>query len=446
MAKRSLVLPVLFIFVSAACGGSGGAPTAPGGTSAGASISGTVIGGGSSALTAASAGHAVPGLIVTVAGTSISSGLDAAGRFLLKGVPTGDARLEFSGPVTATITLANVQATELIDLAVSVSAGTVTLESQARSGGGDEQLEGRIESLPPTMPAGTLKVAGRTVATDSSTQIRSGGSPLTIGDLEIGYRVHVTGHTSGGNLLATSIQVQNTITTIPVNVNGVIDSLTGDGTTFEFRIGSRIVRGDSNTEFFGDGNSADSFDDLANGARVEVKGLQRDGYVYAERIHINGEDDDDDEQEDSASIHGALTAIAGGGSDLTLTVGGTIVRTSSGTVVKRRGDVQTLAELRVGQDLHVIGTRQADGSIDARRIEIGDDSTGGEVEISGSAGGVSGTCPTVRFGVNGYSIRTTATTTFDDLTCAALKSGTKVTVKGTSQADNSVVATLVKAR
>ena len=95
-------------------------------------------------------------------------------------------------------------------------------------------------------------------------------------------------------------------------------------------------------------------------------------------------------------------------------------------------------------DVHVVGTRQPDGSIDARRIEINDDETDGEVEISGSAGGVSGTCPTLTFGLNGYNIRTTAATMFDGMTCATMKSGMKVTVKGISQADNSVVATSVK--
>ena len=117
---------------------------------------------------------------------------------------------------------------------------------------------------------------------------------------------------------------------------------------------------------------------------------------------------------------------------------------SGGTEVKRRGDVQTLAELKVGMDVHVVGTRQSDGSLDARKIEINDDETGGEVEIQGSAGGVSGTCPSLTFGINGYTIRTDGSTTFQGITCAAMKSGTKVTVKGISQADNSVLATLVK--
>lgn len=375
MIPRSLPLILLLSF-SVACGGS--SPTSPGETgTSGAIISGSVLGGGSSALTSASAGPSIPGLVVSVVGTSISSGLDAAGRFNLKGVPSGDVQLQFSGPVSGSLQIGGVRPSENITLVIGVTSNTITLESQTRSAGGEEQLEGKIEALPPTMPAGSLKVAGRTVATDGSTEIRHGSTIHEFDDLEIGYRVHVKGRTSDGMLLATSIFVQNTNT-----------------------------------------SDEDEEEDV---------------------------EDDEEEQDSSASIHGELMQIGGSFPDFQLLVGTTTVRTSSGTEVKRRGDVQTLNELKVGMDVHVIGLRQSDGSIDARRIEINDDETGGEFEISGSAGGVSGTCPTLTFGINGYSIRTTATTSFEGTTCAAMKSGTKVTVRGVSQADKSVVATSVKA-
>ncbi len=69
-------------------------------------------------------------------------------------------------------------------------------------------------------------------------------------------------------------------------------------------------------------------------ARVEVKGQQRDGFVYATRIHINGPETTPttpEPPETSASIHGILNSIAGTKPALTLTVGTTTVRTSSGT-------------------------------------------------------------------------------------------------------------------
>jgi len=448
MFKRLPVLPALVLSVIATgCGGSG-SPVAPEPSGAGgASITGSILSGGSSAMTGSSSGRTLDALVVTVAGTSIKSSLDATGRFRLDGVPSGDLQLQFTGPVTATIPVPQVQPTETITLVLSLSTTTVILESQQRSGAGDEQVEGRVESLPPTMAAGSLQVAGRTVSTDASTIIRRGGSTAGFSDLEIGFRVHVKGRTSGSNIVASSIDIQNVNTTIPVNVNGVIDTVSGSAAGFQFNIGSRIVKGDTSTIFFGDGSAARTFADLTNGDRVEVKGLQRDGYVYAERIHINGpddEDDDDDEQDSSASIHGRVNALSGASPSLMLTVDTTIVRTTSETEVKRRGDVQTLAAIALGQEVHVIGTRQPDGSLIARRIELNDDAPGGAVEIAGSAGGVAGTCQAITFKINGYSIQTSTATVFENITCAAIKSGSKLTVKGTSGPSGVILATHVK--
>ena len=57
------------------------------------------------------------------------------------------------------------------------------------------------------------------------------------------------------SILADSILIQNTITTIPVNVNGIVDSLDeaspDPGMTFTFKIGSRLIEGDAATTFYG---------------------------------------------------------------------------------------------------------------------------------------------------------------------------------------------------
>jgi hypothetical protein len=284
------------------------------------------------------------------------------------------------------------------------------------------------------------------VRTDGATQFVEGGTTRSFADLRIGMRVHARGSLAGDSFTASEVRIQNTNVDVPVNVNGVIDSVTGSASAFQFKIGSRVVKGDAQTQFFGDGDAPDSFASLKDGVRVEVKGEQRDGFIYAARIHVNDEDDDDGEtpQDTSASIHGTLTAIGGADPAFVLTVGGTAVRTSSSTEVKRRGDVQTLSALVVGMSLHVVGVRQPDGSLDARKIEIDDDAPGGEFEIEGALGGLHGTCPAVRFSVNGFSITTSASTTFEDVVCTALRSGNKVNVKGIRQADGSVAATRVK--
>jgi hypothetical protein len=95
--------------------------------------------------------------------------------------------------------------------------------------------------------------------------------------------------------------------------------------------------------------------------------------------------------------------------------------------------------------VHVVGERQPDGSIVALKVQIKGDAIGGTFHISGSAGGVMGTCPALTFGVNGYDIVTDALTTFEPAVpgCLGLKSGSKVTVEGIVQPNGSVLATTV---
>ena len=439
--RRAFAIILSFAALTAACGGKSATPTSP-------SEGGLSTGGATGSATIAGAIQGALPSTVSVAGTAVMSSVDGGGRFTLANVPAGNVQLQLSGGgANAMLAIAAVQPAERIDLVVSVAGSAAAIESSVRSGGASAELEGRVESLPPTVPDPlSFRAAGRLVKTDSSTRFQDGSATRSFSDLKIGMRVHVKGTPSGDAINATLVELQNSQVDIPVEVNGVIDSLSGVATAFQFNIGSRLVKGDTNTAFFGDGDTPDSFADLKDGERVEVKGQQRDGFVYAVRIHINGTDDDDPTppEDTSASIHGTLKTIGGAIPTLVLTVDTTTVRTSSSTSVKRRGDFQTLDALKVGQSLHVIGTRRADGSLDARLIEIDDDAEGGEFEIEGSMGGLKGTCPSLTFGVNGFSIVTNASTIFDGTACGDFKNGNKVQVKGTKQANGSVLATRVK--
>jgi hypothetical protein len=239
----------------------------------------------------------------------------------------------------------------------------------------------------------------------------------------------------------------------PTPINGVVRNLTGSVDQFEFTIDGQRIRGDRVTEFYGHPNMTPArvFEEM-NNTRTEVKAWPRDGFWYAERLHVNLDEEVPETpttpttpttpQDSSASIEGTLTTMGGTRPSLVLTIAGTTVRTSASTEVQRRGDVQDLSVLQIGMTIHVVGDRRTDGSIDARRLQIKDDATGAEFEIEGSVGGLKGTCPTVAFGVNGFNVATTASTTFAPA-CGELKSGNKVKVKGVTQADGSVRATSV---
>jgi hypothetical protein len=434
----------------AACSGeSTSTPAGPG--HSGAALSGaSSMTQGAKILGNVSAGAPLEAMAAQVVGTSLSAPVGTGGGFSLEGVPEGAVQLRFLGSgVDASVALSPVRPGDVVSLLVGVAGATATVQSESRNAGGKVELEGRIESLPPTRADNTLVVDGRTVTTTPGVTVIRDGNDATrlFADLAVGQRVHVKGTLGVDTVVADSILIQNANTSIPVNVNGTVENLTGTADAFSLFIGSREIRGDDTTVFYGDLDAPLTFSALRDGSRIEVKGELRDAYVFAVRIHINGPTTPEPPQEDSASVEGRLMSMAGTGPALTLTIattaGDTIVTTTTSTAVQRRGDVQTLADLAVGQTIHAVGTRQADGSIVARKLQIKDDPTDGAFVIEGSLGGLKGTCPAISFGVNGYSIVATASTEFlptGPTACTGLKSGTKVAVEGKREADGSVLA------
>lgn len=230
-------------------------------------------------------------------------------------------------------------------------------------------------------------------------------------------------------------------------INGIVSAITKTPPTFKFTVNGQEILGDAATQFYGDGDKPDTLDSLAIGVRVEVKAERKtDGTVYAVRIHVNDDAEDDDQE---VEFDGKITATDGAATP-TLTVtnlssDAIIVKTTTSTVVRRRGDVQPLTALQIGQTVEVEGTKNADGSVTAKKISIEDDESDGKFEIEGTLSGLKGTCPAINFGVNGYSIYTTSVGSFKDMAaCEALRNGDKVEVKGTRQADGRVLASEVK--
>ncbi len=168
-------------------------------------------------------------------------------------------------------------------------------------------------------------------------------------------------------------------------LHGIVAALSGSSSSFDFTVGGMKVRGDSQTTFFGDGDKPDTFASLRNGAKVEVKGVTRDGFVYAQRIHINGgnsgadDDNDDDNEPDDDHDNG------------------------------------------------------------------GDDNKAGEAEASGTISGITSGCPSITFSVGGTAVSTNPSTEFEGAACTALKNGDKVKVEGTrASAGAPIVAKEVK--
>jgi hypothetical protein len=282
--RRHFSIAIVFLALAAACSNN---PSAPSGGSS-VIINGSIVAPGGAAssnhFSPLESGPPVipPGLTVAVNGTGASAIVNAAGQFSLLNVPPGNADLRFSAPgVLATVTLTGLQAGQTVEVTVTLTSSTAEVESDRRSLGREVQLEGRVQSLPPTTAPLALIVAGRTVLTDGTFFLN--GAPASFAALAIGQRVHVKGQMTGDTLMARTIEIQNTNTDIGVNVNGIVANLVVTLPTFQFTVDGQLVKGDAQTTFFGNSQ----FSDLANGSRVEVKGAQRDGFVYAQSIHVN---------------------------------------------------------------------------------------------------------------------------------------------------------------
>jgi hypothetical protein len=62
------------------------------------------------------------------------------------------------------------------------------------------------------------------------------------------------------------------------------------------------------------------------------------------------------------------------------------------------------------------------------------------IEVKGVIASLSGACPDLTFTVNGFQAVTNASTRFEDAPCSGVQAGTKVEVKGTRQANGSILA------
>ena len=136
----------------------------------------------------------------------------------------------------------------------------------------------------------------------------------------------------------------------------------------------------------------------------------------------------------------------------TLTVRGTTVVAGSGALIRHGNRILTMGDIHVGD--HVQARGEMDGSkLVAVEIKVqdtdgddDDDDDGDETDLEGTISALSstGNCPVVTFMIGSTKVTTSASTTFDDVSCANLANNARVEVEGIKQADGSVLATRVE--
>ncbi len=229
------------------------------------------------------------GLTVTIVGTSMTTTIDGAGQFTFRNVPGGNLTLKFSGNgMNGQVDLDEVGDSETITLTLTVNGASVDLEDEHRRGGPQDQLEGKIQALPPTTAAGTFTVAGQLVMTDANTRLFIGGVAAQFSNLTLGQRVHVSGHVNGNGLLAATIQIQgpnnnpgnnNPIAGSAVQVDGPMGGLKGTCPSVQFGVKGTSIVTDASTVF------TPTCSTFKSGDKVSVSGIvQANGSVKATTV------------------------------------------------------------------------------------------------------------------------------------------------------------------
>jgi hypothetical protein len=142
-----------------------------------------------------------------------------------------------------------------------------------------------------------------------------------------------------------------------------------------------------------------------------------------------------------AKVEGAIAGPGGACPNLSFAINGQGVLTNSST----RFEHSACSDLRTGMQVEVEGARQANGMILARKVERKDvEQQPQEVELEGPIAGLSGTCPTLSFAINGQGVLTNSSTRFEHAACSDLRTGMQVEVEGARQANGAILARKVE--
>ncbi len=431
LSSRSLLYAFVFSAIlcgATACGGKGSSesPLAPSAAAtpvppaspalAGATIDGKMLVPGTSTSSFRVLG--TPAATVTVVGTSLSATVGGDGSFSISGLPLGDVILQFTvSGTSARVTVSSVVENEHIQLTVSVSGPTATVVTIQRvTSDNRTELEGAVTALAGVCPAVTFTVNGTSVLTNASTQFDGTGCST----IRAGAKVEVKGtRQANGSVLALKVNVE--VETI--EIEGTVSAATGTCPVLSFTANGTTILTTASTQFNGAGCLA-----VRTGAKVEVKGTrQANGSVLALKVNVEVE---------TIEVEGTVSAATGTCPVLSFTANGTTILTTASTQFNGAG----CPAVQTGAKVEVKGTRQANGSVLALKVNV----EVAEIEIEGKVGSIAGICPGLTFSLNGTSITASAATQYKGGSCSSIKIGTKVGVKGTRQANGSVLASRVE--
>lgn len=316
----------------------------------------------------------------------------------------------------------------------SVDASRIEVKAGAAGPvhGNETEFVGVVGALPGAGLIGDWMVAGRTVHVTASTAVDQ-----TTGMVAVGVTVDVRGTSrADGSVDATRITVkaQNPAQPERTEFTGVVTALPASGLVGDWTVGGRTVHVTMATRIEQEEEAV-----IAVGATVEVRGTaETDGSVDADRIEVK---EGAPAGATRTRFDGAIETLPTGGLVGDWTVSGRRVHVSASTNIESRQGAPV-----VGALVEVTGTMEADGSVDATKIEVrqspqpGPGHAMGSIELKGTVEKLaSGPGFIGDWTVSGKVVHVTADTRIDQ-DDGVLAVGSMVEVKGTREADGSVDA------
>ena len=286
------------------------------------------------------------------------------------------------------------------------------------------RIFGKIEGI--NAADQTLLISSKTVYVTDKTVIQGiGKTKLSFTDLAVGELAEVGGDLMGGKFVAQTIVVADPK---KVTVSGVVTAYE-EGKSISVKVALETVQISisGTTEIHGT---------PAVGVTVQIEAsLQKDGALLALSITVKGSSNS---SKRVAAVQGTISQIGQEG-NLWFTVAGTKVTVDAQTVIKSKGQTKTFANLQVGDTVLVLGSRQSDGSILARTIELMSKivqrtHVEGKIQSIGNSSLV----------VNGITVvindQTNIKSKGSAIALTDLKVGFRIDVEGTKQPDGSILA------
>ncbi len=141
------------------------------------------------------------------------------------------------------------------------------------------------------------------------------------------------------------------------------------------------------------GNAIVPATDLKQGDRVHVKALTIDGVLTAMQVIVQnqGEDDDDDDEEGTTMTANGPVRSVGPLVVFSQSKGEITVNTDDNTIIRKQGQIITVDDIKVDDEINCLGTRVDDTTMLARQIEVrGNNGNGKEHGGGGGNGGNGG--------------------------------------------------------